>query len=105
MVVYESCAIYVESAKTLQDRLARIDAVLLALEDTALRSAGNEDISNYLLDNGQTKIQAMYRDSASLAKAILAFEQIRERIIAKLNKSRCTRLVDQRNLIGPRSFR
>lgn len=105
MVVYDSCAIYVESATTLQDRLARINAVLLALENTALRSASNEDLTSYLLDNGQTKIQAMYRDSASLAKAILAFEQIRERIIAKLNKSRCTRLVDQRNLIGPRSFR
>lgn len=105
MVVYDSCAIYVEGAKTLNDRLARVDAVLSALETTALRSAGNEDLTSYLLDNGQTKIQTMYRDSASLAKAILAFEQIRERIISKLNKSRVSRLVDQRNLIGPRGFR
>lgn len=105
MVVYDSCAIYVDSATTLKDRLARIDAIIAALETTALRSAGNEDITSYLLDNGQTKIQAMYRDSASVMKAIQGFEVIRERILAKLNKSRVTRLVDQRNLIGPRGFR
>lgn len=105
MVVYDSAKIYVDCAKTLTERLARINAIIDALEETALRAAANEDITSYMIDNGQTKINTMYRDSAAVTRSILAFEQIKERILKKLNKSSVVRLVDGKNFIGGRSFR
>lgn len=105
MVIYDSCQIYIDSATSLRDRLARIDAVLLSLEAAAARAALGAEFEMYSLDTGQSKVATTYRSLSEIEKAITGFEAIRNRVLAKLNKSRVVRLVSGNNFIGPRNGR
>lgn len=96
MIIYDSAAIYIEIATTLKDKIAKIDAVITALETSALTAAGKGAIQEYSLDDGQTKIRTVYRNAKEVADSISAFETIRQRYINQLN-GRMTRLVDSKN--------
>lgn len=96
MVYFDSCSIYITSATTLKDKIARIDAIIVLLEDAAIKAAGNEDISEYSLDDGQTKIKTVYKSAASVMSALQSFETMRQRYINQLN-GRHVRLVDSKN--------
>jgi hypothetical protein len=103
MVYYDSAAIYVESAKTLKEKITRIDAIITALETQALVAAGNSIIQEYSLDDGQTKIRTMYKSAKDVALSIDAFEAIKQRYINQLN-GRMTRLVDGKNFTNIRNY-
>ncbi len=96
MVVFDSAYIYVSSATEICDKIDRLDAIITALEDVALIAAAKGDISEYSLDDGQTKIRTSYRDALEISKSITAFETIRMRYINRLN-GRQVRLVDGSN--------
>lgn len=96
MVTYDSAAVYIDTATSLKEKIIKIDAVISALTDAALKAASNEDISEYSLDNGQTKIKTIYKSSASAFKAIEAFERIKQMYVNRLN-GRIVRLVDGKN--------
>lgn len=95
-VVFDSAAAYVESCKTLKDKIAAIDAIIDALETTALKAASTGNITSYSLDDGQTRINTVYRNAAEVEASISAFEKIKQRYINRLNGHR-TRLVDSKN--------
>ena len=76
--------LYIESATCLLDKIARYDTIILALEGQALVAAGDSNIGEYSLDDGQIKIKTLYRDMVSITKAIFNFEQLRGRAFAKL---------------------
>src|SRR5688572_712849 len=92
-VIFDSAALYIETATTLQGKIQKIDAIIAALETAALKAAGTGNITEYTLDNGQTKIQTMYRSPEAVQSSINAFEKIRQRYINQLN-GRVVRLVD-----------
>lgn len=96
-VVYDSALIYVQSATELCDKLTRINAIITALEDTALKSAFNDDIKSYILDDGQTKINADYRGTSEVIKSIHSMEQVRTMYENRLN-GRHVKLVDSKSL-------
>jgi hypothetical protein len=96
MVEYDSAAIYIQSATSIKDKINKIDTVISALMDAALKAASNEDITEYSLDNGQTKIKCIYRGSDSALQAIKGFEQIKNMYINQLN-GRSFRLVDAKS--------
>lgn len=78
--------LYIESATSQLDRLARIDAIILALENQIINSAaGTSDKTFYRLDDGQIKIETQYRSVDAMALAITKFEVIRQRILNILN--------------------
>jgi 2C-methyl-D-erythritol 2,4-cyclodiphosphate synthase len=95
-VYYDSASIYIDCASDLRGKITRIDAIITALEDAALVAAAKGDITEYSLDDGQTKIRTVYRDASSIATAIANFEQIKQRYINRLN-GRHVRLVDGKN--------
>lgn len=97
MATYESAAIYIASATSLKQKIARLDAIITALEDTALTAASGDNVTSYSLDNGQTKINTMYRSASDVAASIVAFERIRARYVNKLNGGAIVRLVDSSN--------
>ena len=99
MVYYDSADIYISSATTLREKITRIDAVIEALETTALRAAATGNLSEYALNDGQTTIKTVYRDVNAVAASITAFETIKERYINRLN-GRHVRLVDGKNFRG-----
>ena len=96
MVYFDSADIYINGGINLQDKITRLNAIITALEDSALKAAANGNISEYSLDDGQTKIRTVYRNAADVANAISAFETIRQRWINQLN-GRHMRLVDSKN--------
>jgi hypothetical protein len=97
MVIYDSAQIYIDSAATLKEKVVRIDAIITALETSALKAAENEDVLSYSLDDGQTKISSNYRSTESVLKSIEAFLRLRNMYINQLN-GRVVRLVDGQSL-------
>jgi hypothetical protein len=96
MTVYDSASIYIDSRTTLRAKITAIDAIIAALEVSALKAAEGESIEEYWLDDGQTKIKTIRRTSQEIAKSILSFEQIKQRYVNTLN-GRVFRLIDGKN--------
>lgn len=97
MVIYDSASIYIEGATSLCDKIARIDTIIDALMTTALQSAANENIEEYWLDDGQSKIKTIYRGTAQIMESIKSFETIKQLYVNRLN-GRVVRLVDSKSL-------
>ena len=97
MVVYDSASIYIQSSTTLCEKIEKIDAIIAALEDTALQSAGNDNIEEYWLDDGQSKIKTSYKGTDQIFKSIIAFERMRQIYVNRLNGF-VVRMVDSRSL-------
>jgi hypothetical protein len=99
MVTYDSAEIYIESCTTVQAKIVALDAIIDALMLTAAKAAANDHITEYQLDDGQTKIRTMYNGAAAVFKSIHAYETLKQMYINKLN-GRTIRLVDSKNLRG-----
>jgi hypothetical protein len=95
---YDSCAIYIDSATTVAARIVRIDAVIDALESSMLKAAAGENISEYSLDDGQTKISTVYRSTDQIMNSIMGLEKLKQYYINRLN-GRVVRLVDSKNFL------
>ena len=96
MVEFDSADIYIESAKTLKDKVKKIDAVIAGLLTAATTSAANAHITSYAIDNGQTKINAQYAGTQAVFASIKAFEELREYYKQKIN-GRVFRMMDSKN--------
>lgn len=97
-VVYNSAAVYIESAASLQDKIAKIDAIISALLAIALAATENDNIDEYSLDSGQTKIKTKYRGASAIFASIQNFEKLKTLYQNKLN-GHSMRLIDARNFI------
>jgi hypothetical protein len=92
MGFYLSESLYLAETTDLCERLARIDQVILALENQAIISAGDSNIADYSLNDGQVTIRTAYRSPEAIANAILAFDRIRARLSARLCGNRVVTL-------------
>jgi len=97
MVIYDSSKIYIDSATDICDKITRINDIITALEDTALKSATNDDISEYWLDDGQTKIKTVYKGTDAVLASIKSLITLKQYYVNKLN-GRQVRLVDSKSL-------
>ena len=95
---YKSANIYINEATDLRDKISRINNVINALLDVALKAASTENITEYQLDDGQTKIRTMYRGTKAVFEAINDFERLKQMYINRL-MGRAIRLVDSQNFI------
>lgn len=95
-VYFDSAYIYINQGIDVRAKIARINNIITALEDSALKAAASGNVSEYSLDDGQTKIRTVYRNAEDVASAINAFETVRQRWINQLN-GRQVRLVDSKN--------
>ena len=93
MAHFENITIYLESATCLKDKIAKMDLIIAALEDAALKGAEGVDIDEYWLDDGQTKIKNIFRDPNQIFKAIISYERMRQMYLNRL-QGRGMRLVD-----------
>lgn len=105
MIIFDSADIFIESASSLQDKIAKIDLVIDALLTNALKAAANQNISEYSLNDGQTQIKTAYKGTESVMKSIEAFEKLKTYYTIKLNGGRMTRLVDGRNFVNRNNSR
>jgi hypothetical protein len=96
MVIYESAIDYIGVATNARERIVRIDAIIFALENSAIKAAATGEITEYSLDDGQTKISQVYRNPLEIERSITAFERIRQMLINRIT-GRMTRLSDESN--------
>lgn len=96
-IIYTSAAAYFETATSIQDKITKIDAIIDALYETAVKAASNDHISEYMLNNGQTIIKANYRGAESVTKSIQAFETLKAMLQNKL-QGRTFRLIDSKSI-------
>lgn len=99
MIIFDSSEIYIESATTLRDKITRLDVVIDALFTVAATAAAKGNISEYSLDDGQTKIKTVYKSAESVMASIQVFEAQKQTYINRLN-GRSFRLVDSKNFPG-----
>lgn len=99
MVYFDSAEIYLESKSKLRDKIRAISAIIDALLLASVKAAGNEDLTEYTLNDGQTTIRAMYRGSESVMKSVQAYEKLKEYYINKLN-GRSFRAIDRKSFPG-----
>lgn len=98
-VYYDSADIFIESATSLCDKIAKIDLVIDALLTNALKAALNDNIEEYSLNDGQTIIRTTYRGAREVAKSIKELETVKQIYVnsASLN-GRNVRLVDSKSI-------
>lgn len=101
MVIYNSAFEFINSGKDIKDKIIKIDAIIAALLETALTAAVDDNLTEYSLDDGQTKIRSVYKGADAVLRSIDAFEKIRNRYVVQYNRM-CTgsifRLVDSKNI-------
>ena len=89
---------YIIDSTSLKERYDRICAIIEALENQQLAAAGNTDVEEYTLDDGQTKIKTVYRSPEQIAKAIDNYEKIKNRVLAQMTGTRIMRLGDAKSI-------
>ena len=94
MSIFTTPSLYIESATCIKDRIAKYDLLINALTDTAIKGAENQDIEEYQLDDGQTRIRNTFRDPNQIFKAIQNYQKLRQLDINRLNGSNSIRLID-----------
>lgn len=96
-VIYESLAIYRESAHDLKEEYRRVKLVYNALLDLIASGAANEGTESYSINDGQSTINLKYR---SINSILQARKELRMEMIDLQNQinGRAIRLVDRNNL-------
>ena len=98
MIIYDSSDIFIRSAADNKAKIVRIDAIIVALEDTMLKAAGTANFDEYSLNDGQVIIKTTYRNTEDVIKSIKSLEAVRQMYVNRLN-GRHVRLVDGKNFI------
>lgn len=93
-MLYTTATSYIQSSATLIEKVQKIDAIIEALENLALKSAEGADISKYMLNDGQTTISTEYRSPLEITNSLYQYEKIRQGYLNKLD-GRCTKLIDK----------
>lgn len=99
MAIYLSASAYLATAKSMEDKIKKIDEIIDALLLTAESAAGKDEISEYQLTDSQSTIRTTYRGVASIQKSIENFERLRQLYMNRLT-GRVIRLSDSKNFRG-----
>lgn len=100
MITYQSAYDYISTPASIKIKIDRIEAIINAYTDTLLAGATTGNISEYSLDDGQSKIKTVYMGASQLTNSITALEFLRDKLIVKYNKENngsITRLMDSKN--------
>lgn len=97
MALYDSEALYITCSTSTQERLSRIESVIIALENQALIAATDSNISEYSLNDGQVTIRTAYRNPSDIAKAIDVYEAMYNRIFNRCSGLNIVKLKDSRS--------
>jgi hypothetical protein len=84
-MVYDCAKTYIESQTTLLAKIKAMNAIITALEGVALTAAETADLSEYALDDGQTKIKTQYRDMNQVLASILSFTRLKNMYVNQYN--------------------
>lgn len=97
-IYFDTTGRYLQSCTTLQAKITALDNVIAILESQLLTpaSSGNDNISEYQLNDGQTIIREVYRGTKGITKALESMEMLKQKYVNRLN-GRVHRAVDSKN--------
>lgn len=100
-LIFESDTAYIQSATTIEEKIAKIDEIIDALYEQMLKLAQtNTPINEYMLNDGQTIVKGIYRTSTSIVNTINILTMQRNRYANK--GRRVYQMVDVKNFTGRR---
>ena len=102
-VIYFSVRQYLESCNSLEAKITALDNIIMSMIGALATAATTGEYSEYRFDDGQSRIEVIYRDPASMEKAISGLQHLTDMLRARLfNNSvgRITRLVPGENFLG-----
>ena len=97
MVTYSKAGIFIDQCGDNPVEAAlRCDLVIKALFSAMLNVAEDSGITEYMLDDGQTKITQAYRNPLEISRSIEAFQKIKQYYLNQINGNVVV-LVDGKN--------
>lgn len=103
MVIYRSAYEYLSTCQSYRDKAAACDKIIAALLTTAELAAAGDEVTEYAMDDGQTKIKTIYKGADAVFESIKRFEGLKlfyETQLSNRKNGRIMRLIDIRNLQG-----
>lgn len=102
-VVYFSVRQYLESCASLQAKIDGLGTIITNMIIATASMASSGAFEPYRFDDGQTKIEILYQNPESMAKALLALQNLQERLRATQftnANGRVARMVPGENFLG-----
>jgi len=99
ITIYHDVSEYITTAATTKEWIARVKATITALQAQRLAMSLNGSkagVSEYSLDDGQTKIRTVYRSVDELTSAIAALRKELKELQSDLTP-RMVKLMDEKN--------
>jgi len=93
MAFYASPRLYVQDASSIADKITRIETIIDLLLQTIESAALEDDVEEYRLDDGQTRINVKKRSAEQMMKSINAMQYLLNMYQNKYN-GRTMRLLD-----------
>jgi len=103
MVTYTSAYEYLSTCQSFRDKAAACNRIIAALLTTAEIAAAGDEVTEYSIDDGQTKIKTIYKGADAVFASIKRFEDLKEFYEARLSNmknGRIMRLMDVKNVQG-----
>jgi len=97
MADFSSESLYIADSQSTLDRMTRINNIIIALENQMIVAAGDVNIADYSLNDGQINIRTAYRSPETIAKAINMFDSMYQRMQARLYGTQIVSLRDARS--------
>lgn len=99
MAEYCSAVDYLKCVRTPAQKVKKIDQIIDVLLNTVMVAVENGHVEEYSLDDGQTKINQVFRSTDAVIDSIRKLEDIRQIYVnrCKSNGSRIVKLVDISN--------
>lgn len=102
-VVYFSVRQYLESCSSLQAKIDALNNIITNMMIAMASMASGGSFEPYKFDDGQTRIEVLYQNPDSMAKALIALQNLQDMLRARqFNNAngRMSRLVPGENFIG-----
>lgn len=93
---YDDTNSFILCSENLKDKIERLETVVSMLIDQSIVGAGNADVSEYMLNDGQIIIKEVYRSPTAIAEAIDRYDKILNRLRARCSGTRIVRRQDSR---------
>lgn len=98
-VYYEHPRAYIESSSSRVEQIEKIDTIINCLLDAAIKAATGEEVGEYSLDDGQTKIRSVSRSTEEIAISIERMKSLKNILIKDIN-GHIIQLKDHNSLTG-----
>ena len=88
VVYYNNPQEYISSSMTPEQRIARISAVIVALENAMITGATTANMEEFSFDDGQSKIMTKYRNPSEMVNTLKTLDAILNRLINQMHSRR-----------------